>query len=233
MLLFVLFRLGQALSQLNQTQEAIDAYEQALKLTTNDPSMVNTLIACNTNCGGLHVQKVWDWCIVAWLFVFQSSTISEQLSLARSKLSGSSSNSAAASPFAGGLGNLDFASLLNNPMVQDLAKNLDFSSLAGAGGAGGLDFNAMLNNPAVQNFMSNMNAGAADSTTSDDTTTSSSTPAAESVPEPGSNSTSSSTSSDPLESFLASPAGQSIKSDPVLAPVIEDVRANGQGALFK
>jgi len=46
--------------------------------------------------------------------------------------------------------NLDLASIMNNPMFQQMA-----SSLGGQGG-GGLDFAAMMNNPAIQQMMGSL-----------------------------------------------------------------------------
>ena len=126
----------------------------------------------------------------------------------------------------GGLGGFDFASLMSNPMVQQMAEQL----AGGAGGEGGMDFNSLLSNPQLMQRASPLLGGAGGGMAGGGSGRSSaSRPATASAP-PAASPTPALPS---LSAFLASPAAASMASDPDLAPVLADVRANGESALSR
>ena len=155
-------------------------------------------------------------------------TIEEQLQAARALVAGGggAAEEAADSEEAEGAGGLDFSSIMSNPMFAQMA-----SQLAGGGGAGGgLDFNSLLNNPQIMQMAASMfggggGAAAAAAGGSARPSAASSAPSAASPSVPSSDSI--------ISSFLNSPAGAALASDPVMAPVIADVQANGPSALSK
>lgn len=179
------YRLGSALFNLERYSESIPAYERALELTVNDPSM--------------------------------HETISAQLSIAQSKLNGDSDvvDTVDGDEDDSAEGGFDMSALLNNPMLSKMAESF---------GGGGMDFSALLNNPMVQQMAQNMfsNMGGMGSMGG----------MAGANPAPSSSPSSSAAAPD-FNSFLQSDAAASLISDPDVGPAIEDIRKNGQSAVFK
>ena len=120
-------------------------------------------------------------------------------------------------PGAGGMP--DFSSLLTNPMFAQIA-----SQLGGAGGAGGMDFDALLNNPQLMQMASSMFGGGSGGGGGSASSAPARSAASSAASAPGGSA---------IADFLSSPEGQQLASDPDLAPVLEDVRKNGQSAMMK
>ena len=163
------------------------------------------------------------------------STIDEQLTAARrqaAKADGSGAgteldtdemDSGGDEGGGGSMGGFDFASLLSNPMVAQMAAQLAGGAGGEGGAGGGLNFNSLLSNPQLMQMAASMFGGGGGGGGGG----SSSRPAASRSPAGAS----SSPSLPSLQAFLESPAAASLASDPDLGPVIADVRANGQSAL--
>ena len=160
------------------------------------------------------------------------ATIDEQLAAARRQVHGAAGQDShdtsdeLDSGGGGGFGGLDFASLLSSPMMQQMAEQF----AGGAGGEGGLDFNALLNNPQLMQMASSLFGGSGGSAAGGggNSGSRSATPSSRLF-----NTSPTVPSLPSLNAFLNSPAAASLSSDPDLAPVLDDVRANGQSALAR
>ena len=104
----------------------------------------------------------------------------------------------------------DFSSLLNNPALAGLDMN-------------SLDFGALMNNPAIMQMAAQMmpgmfgGGGGGSDTSTNNNNSSSATPAG----------------GFDMNSILSNPAIQSLKNDPELRPIFDDIQANGSGAISK
>ncbi len=188
------YRLGQAYFNQGKTEESIAAYQKALSVAQNDPTI--------------------------------SQSIQEQLAIAVEKLNNPSGNQSQMTENEenededGGAGDFDFASLMNNPAMANLA-----SQFGGAGGApGGLDINALLSNPAMMNMAANMFGGAGAGAAKKPKAQ----PAASAPP-----AAAASSASDPLAGLLNSAAGKEMMNDPELVAAMEDFKANGASVIGK
>jgi len=226
------YRLGQSLAAQGEYAACLEPFERALALSGSDESM--------------------------------AVTIREQIKQAKAKLNPvPMEDDDAADPFAalggmgglasmlgglggaggeggaGGLGGL-MQSMLSNPQMQDMMKNLDFG--------------ALMKDPSMAGLMGGMAQGMAQAPkepakvdTSYKPPSASSlfddepaAPAAAAAPKPaaasgaGAGAGAGGRALPPqLAAFLSTPAGRAAASDPDLQPVLEDIKANGVGAAMK
>lgn len=200
------YRLGQAHAALKQWDEAIKAFNQALDLSKTDQN-ISTQIK----------QQLKEAKKQKRIESGEMGTFDEQ----QEGQGGETENEAQSSSGGGGM---DFSSLMNNPALAGL--------FGGGGGSGGLDFGAMMKDPNIMNMAQSMfggNGGGAPA----------SAPAASSPPvssPPPSSSRSSAAPPDfnsKMASFLSSPAGSALSSDPEIMAALDDMKENGQGAMMK
>ena len=136
-----------------------------------------------------------------------------------------------------GGGGMDFNALLNNP---DIAR-----MFGGGGDSGAPDLSSLLSNPALMQMAQSMfgglgnNANAAAQAAQAAQASGNATMAAAAAWGASPDQPSTSSAANPsgvgggMESLLNGPVAAELMNDPDLSPVIADVRANGQSALFK
>lgn len=158
-------RLGHALLSLGDAQGAIDAYQKGLKLEGSNPSPI-----MQRGLQAAQEKALGDLDDIVDVQADSSSSSTRDVSSASADADADADAGAGAGP-----GGFDFASMMNNPQIQQMAQNLMSNPNALSGlmnnpmlkqmadkfqnGAGMPDMNDIINNPALQSMAQNFMGG--------------------------------------------------------------------------
>jgi small glutamine-rich tetratricopeptide repeat-containing protein alpha len=243
------YRLGQAHAALGEHQQALNAFERALQLSSNDEGMAVTIreqIKQAKNKLNPPVSNSMDMDDDAGADGPFGALNGMGGMGGLANLLGGLGGGAGGEGGAGGLGGL--MQMMQNPAMQEMMKNLDIGALmkdpSMAGLMGGMA-QGMAEAPAepAKVDTSYKPPSAASLFDDDDATPAAAAakPAAAAAPKPAAAAAGSGSGAGgaggalppQLSSFLSTPAGRAAASDPELAPVLEDIKANGMGAAMK
>jgi small glutamine-rich tetratricopeptide repeat-containing protein alpha len=239
------YRLGQAHAALGEHQQALTAFERALQLSSNDEGMAVTIreqIKQAKNKLNPPVSNSMDMDDDAGADgPFGALNGMGGMGGLANLLGGLGGGAGGEGGAGGGLGGL--MQMMQNPAMQEMMKNLDIGALmkdpSMAGLMGGMA-QGMAEAPAEPAKVdTSYKPPSASSLFDDDDAAPSAAAAAPkpaaAAPKPAAAAGSGAGGALPpqLSSFLSTPAGRAAASDPELAPVLEDIKANGMGAAMK